>query len=84
MNEILNWLRVATDECNTLAQYAGFLESVENKDRLKEIMGDEFNHALIALCTAAQLLDMTVPADGLDEAMSGVKFEESNGDEDQS
>lgn len=81
MEQIINWLRVATDECDTLVKYAEFLNSAEDKDRLKEIMGDEFNHALIALFTAAQLLNITVPTDGIEEAMSSVKFEES-GDED--
>lgn len=74
MEEAKSWLTVATDECETLAKYSELLENVENKDQLKEIMGDEFNHALIALFTAAKLLDITVPSDGLDEAMDGVKL----------
>lgn len=75
MEKILAWLKVATDECETLVKYSEFLENVENKDQLKEIMGDEFNHALIALFTAAKLLDVTIASDGIEEAMSGVKFE---------
>lgn len=82
MDEAINsWLTVATDECQTLVTYSGLLASVKDKEQLKEIMSDEFNHALIALFTAAKELDVTIASDGIEEAMSGVKFEgESNAD----
>lgn len=79
MNESINsWLTVAADECQTLVTYARLLANVNDKEQLKEIMGDEFNHALIALFTAAKELDVTVASDGIEEAMSGVKFEGEN------
>lgn len=82
MESAKSWLEVAADECQTLVTYSQLLESVEDKERLKEIMGDEFNHALIALFTAAKILDVTVPGDGLETAMDGAKFEGDNDDAD--
>lgn len=79
MDEAINsWLTVAADECETLVTYSGLLASVKDKEQLKEIMGDEFNHALIALFTAAKELDVTIASDGIEEAMAGVKFEGEN------
>lgn len=79
MENIKSWLTVATDECQTLETYSDLLENVEDKEQLKEIMGDEFNHALLALFTAAKLLNVTIASDGIEEAMNGVSF---SGDED--
>lgn len=76
-----SWLLVATDECNTLVQYSELLNNVQDKDRLREIMGDEFNHALIALFSAAKELDIEIASDGIEESMNGVKFAEDD-DED--
>lgn len=81
MNETIKWLEVAKDEIETLINYSvKFAEIQGDKGRLEEIMGDEVNHALIALFTATSLLELSVPTDGLDEAMQGVNFKEE-GDE---
>lgn len=82
MTENQSWLTVAKDECETLRTYSELLENVADKDALKEIMGDEFNHALIALCNAAKSLDVVIASDGIDEAMEGVKFTGEIDDED--
>lgn len=66
MEQVIEWFDVAKDECETLRDYAAKLDKVDDKDKLREIMGDEVNHALIALVTACRLLELKVPTDELD------------------
>ena len=66
MNDFIQWFSVAKDECQTLEEYAAKLEIVADKDKLREIMGDEVNHALIALVAACMALGLKVPTDGLE------------------
>ena len=66
MEQVIEWFDVAKDECETLRDYAAKLDQVDEKDKLREIMGDEVNHALIALVTACRLLELKVPTDELD------------------
>ena len=66
MEQVIEWFDVAKDECETLREYAAKLDNVDEKDKLREIMGDEVNHALIALVTACRLLEMKVPTDNLE------------------
>ena len=66
MEQVIEWFDVAKDECETLRNYAAKLDKVDDKDKLREIMGDEVNHALIALVTACRLLELKVPTDELD------------------
>ena len=66
MEQVIEWFDVAKDECETLRDYADKLDKVDDKDKLREIMGDEVNHALIALVTACRLLELKVPTDELD------------------
>lgn len=66
MEQVIEWFDVAKDECETLRDYAAKLDNVDEKDKLREIMGDEVNHALIALVTACRLLELKVPTDELD------------------
>lgn len=58
---------VAKDECETLRDYAAKLDKVDEKNKLREIMGDEVNHALIALVAACKALGLKVPTDELDD-----------------
>lgn len=67
MEQVIEWFDVAKDECETLRDYAAKLDKVDDKDKLREIMGDEVNHALIALVTACRLLELKVPTDELDD-----------------
>lgn len=66
MEQVIEWFDVAKDECETLRDYADKLDKVDDKDKLREIMGDEVNHALIALVTACRLLELKVPTDSLE------------------
>ena len=66
MEQVIEWFDVAKDECETLRDYAAKLDKVDDKAELSEIMGDEVNHALIALVTACRLLELKVPMDNLD------------------
>lgn len=67
MEQVIEWFDVAKDECETLRDYAAKLDRVEDKDKLREIMGDEVNHALIALTAACKALGLKVPTDELDD-----------------
>ena len=66
MEQVIEWFDVAKDECETLRDYAAKLDNVDEKVKLREIMGDEVNHALIALVTACRLLELKVPTDNLE------------------
>ena len=67
MEQVIEWFDVAKDECETLRDYADKLDKVDEKDKLREIMGDEVNHALIALTAACKALGLKVPTDELDD-----------------
>ena len=67
MEQVIEWFDVAKDECETLRDYAEKLDKVDEKDKLREIMGDEVNHALIALTAACKALGLKVPTDELDD-----------------
>lgn len=66
MEQAIEWFDVAKDECETLRDYAEKLDKVDEKDKLREIMGDEVNHALIAIVAACKALGLKVPTDNLD------------------
>lgn len=73
-------LTVARDEVQTLIDYTNmFVESGEPeniKAELDEIRGDEFNHALIALLSAATLMGIKIATDDLSENPNDIKVEE--------
>lgn len=74
-------LNIARDEIDTLIRYREMLLDAAQKseiteEKVIEIMGDEFNHALIAIYSAAGLLGITIPADGIIESMEEVDFTE--------
>ena len=78
MEQVIEWFDVAKDECETLRDYAEKLDKVDEKDNLREIMGDEVNHALIAIVAACRLLELKVPTDnldGIDEIFKGGEEE---------
>lgn len=77
------FLKVAQDEAQTLVDYEAMLAECEDateedKAKMREIMGDEFNHCLIALFTASSKIGVGIPSDGLEGAMSSVTFKEEN------
>lgn len=88
MNETLTWLNVAKDEVETLVTYADMYKElgVPEKDKIRgnlfEIMGDEFNHALIGLLSAAEELGIKIPTDNLEELFEKAFGEEGEDDDD--
>lgn len=75
MESVIKWLQVAGDEIETLQTYYGLLEGpLKEETLLHEIIGDEFNHAMIALFTAASESGIKIPTDGVNEAITGVNF----------
>lgn len=75
MKDHIIFLNIARDEIQTLIDYDKMLES-ENTDGtvtrednqiVAEIMSDEFNHALLALLTAAELMGIQIATDGLSD-----------------
>lgn len=75
------FLRVAKDEAETLVQYQDMLDSIEDiseeeKAIMDEVMGDEFNHCLIALLSAAKLLGIKISTDELSENPNDIEVTE--------
>lgn len=73
MKDHLIFLNIAKSEIETLIEYDKMLESEEtdgsvtrkDNELVAEIMSDEFNHALIALLTAASLMGIQIASDGV-------------------
>lgn len=70
-------LHIAKDEIDTLITYADMLENSEDKEIVKstvdEIMGDEFNHALIALLSASKLMEIKIATDDISENPNDIE-----------
>lgn len=63
-------LKIAVDEAQTLLDYQIMLDDVEDVDEgvkaaVDEIMGDEFNHCLIALLMARDKLGIKIATDDI-------------------
>lgn len=59
-------LKIAKDEIKTIIQYSEMLEQASGQDvkpTVDEIMGDEFNHALISLLMAAKIMGIKIATD---------------------
>lgn len=73
------FLNVAKDEIETLITYYTMIEEAEEPDEVKEalaeIMGDEFNHALIALVSAAKLLNIPIAEDDIKPNPNDIQVE---------
>lgn len=72
------FLRIAKDEAETLAEYQNMLDNVddlrsETKDIMDEIMGDEFNHCIVALLSAAKLLNIKIATDDISENPNDIE-----------
>lgn len=89
MKDHIIFLEIAKSEIQTLIDYDKILESedtdgsVTRKDNeiVDEIMSDEFNHALLALLTAAGLMGIEIAPDGLSDVPT-VEEGEEDGRED--
>lgn len=79
MKDAQIFLNVAKDEIETLIQYQGMIDDAENPEdvanALNEIMGDEFNHALIALISASKLLGIEIAQDDISVDPNDIKVE---------
>lgn len=75
MRDHIIFLNIARDEIQTLIDYDKMLESEDtdgsetrqDNEIIAEIMSDEFNHALLALLTAAALMGIEIASDGLSD-----------------
>lgn len=79
MKEEILFLEIAKAELQTIIDYRKMLEETDGEQEtnpiVDEIMGDEFNHALIALLTAARLMSIQIPSDGIKDAGDGIELE---------
>lgn len=73
------FLKIAEDEAKTLADYQRMIDetelSEEEKGIVDEIMGDEFNHCLVALLSAAKILDIHIATDDISEDPNKIEVE---------
>lgn len=74
-------LQIAKDESETLVKYDNMLESVEDlsddeRAIIEEIIGDEYNHALIALLSAAKISGIKIATDDLKEDPNNIEVED--------
>ncbi len=61
--------QVAADEMNTVVAYMRMPKSESNVATYNEIIGDELNHALIAILTFALDSGIKIPTDNLSDLM---------------
>lgn len=77
MDDYLVMLKVARDELDTIIQYSEMLESSSKREDIKpaldEIRGDEFNHALIALLMAAQIMGIKIATDDINPDPNSIE-----------
>lgn len=69
MKDYLVLLKVARDEIKTIIQYSEMLEQSDDQEKIRpaldEIRGDEFNHALIAMLMAANIMGIKIATDDI-------------------
>lgn len=73
-------LQIAKDEAQTLYDYQTMLNDVEDMDDnakaiVDEIMGDEFNHCLIALLSASKVLNVKIATDEIEPNPNNIEVE---------
>lgn len=72
-------LKVARDEIQTLIDYTEMFEETEESEAIKptldEIMGDEFNHALIAILEASQIMGIKIATDDISVNPNNIEVE---------
>lgn len=80
------FLKIAGDEIQTILQYTELLENVDETSEetdsiVDEILSDEFNHALVALLSAAHDMGITIAPDTLDPNPNTIQVVEEGGEE---
>lgn len=58
---------VAKSEMQTVEDYIGLDVPDEDREKLAEIIGDELNHALVAIFAFALKSGIKIPSDGLED-----------------
>lgn len=73
------FLRVAADETRTLAEYQKMVDDTELTEEeatvIKEIMGDEVNHAIAALVLARNILGIHIATDDITPDPNEIEVE---------
>lgn len=74
------FLTIAKDELQTLVDYQRMIDesqlSFEEETAIHEIMSDEFNHALIAMVYAKDILDIKIGEDHIEPDPNTIEVEE--------
>lgn len=78
------FLTIAKDELQTLVDYQRMIEesdlSEEEVAAIHEIMGDEFNHALIAMVYAKDILGIKIASDEITPDPNDIEVTEEGGE----
>lgn len=73
------FLTIAKDEMQTLVDYQRMIDESEltdtQLDSINEIMGDEFNHALIAMYHAKEILGIEIATDDIEPDPNDVEVD---------
>lgn len=79
MSDHIVLLKIAKDEIKTIIQYSEMLSESERSEEIKpavdEIMGDEFNHALISLLMAAKIIGIKIATDDISTDPNTIEVE---------
>ena len=79
--QLKNLAFVAKSEMETVENYIGRDVPEQDREKLAEIIGDELNHALVAIFAFARKSGIKIPTDGLDDMTDDVfKAEGDNAD----
>lgn len=79
--QLKNLAYVAKSEMETVENYIGRDVPEQDREKLAEIIGDELNHALVAIFAFASKSGIKIPTDGLDDMTDDVfKAEGDNAD----
>lgn len=70
--QLKNLAYVAKSEMETVENYIGRDVPEQDREKLSEIIGDELNHALVAIFAFARKSGIKIPTDGLDDMTDDV------------
>lgn len=65
--QLKNLAYIAKSEMETVENYVGRDIPDEDREKLAEIIGDELNHALVAIFAFALKSGIKIPSDGLED-----------------
>lgn len=74
--QLKNLAYVAKSEMETVENYIGRDVPEQDREKLSEIIGDELNHALVAIFAFARKSGIKIPTDGLDDMTDDLFKEE--------